>query len=285
MDNDRFQPQPKVDQTTETKVKTGKDPFAEPPIKDYSHLLSAKARPSKKQHRTMRIVGLVLLLVIVLGVGAYFGYKRFHKTPPAQPAATVQKQTATSNNAAPPTIPTQSHTSAGYGVTFNYPTSWSVLDNGSTSLNIDSPVMALTAANGSSVSGKIVVAFAPQGQVPASFGTAAATAVLPSQLVKYSNPTSSQRAQTYLSFLQYAATKTIGGLDGIYITGNYGYQKGQDIPRTDVSNLNPIVTVTFGSCTNGTCTTPTPITIKSTMWSDSSFSAPITTILTSLSFQ
>jgi hypothetical protein len=146
--------------------------------------------------------------------------------------------------------------------------------------------MKLTDAQGQAVTAQIFMTMVPQGQVPAVFGNTDATAVLTSQLIKYTNPTSSQRAQTYLSFVQYASTVTLGGLDGLYVTGNYGYQKDQNIPRTDVVNLNPLVTITFGKCSDATCATgATPLTIASTDWNSSSLSAPILSLLTSLSFQ
>jgi hypothetical protein len=126
----------------------------------------------------------------------------------------------------------------------------------------------------------------PQGQPPKDFDAGNAVAVRDSEKVSYTKPTPSQRAQTYLSFVQYAATTTHGALDGIYITGNVGYKKTQPIPKTDVAARDPIVGITFVKCANDACSgaVPTPLSIKASEWDNNSFKAPIKTMLTSLAF-
>jgi hypothetical protein len=134
------------------------------------------------------------------------------------------------------------------------------------------------------VLGKIIMLVQPQGAIPSDFGTGNAVAVRDSQLLKYSNPSASQLAQTYLSFIQYDSATISGTLNAIYITGNYGYQKDQIIQRADIATLNPLVTITFGQCATAACSNVGDLSIQANDWNNSALSTPIFTILKSLSF-
>ena len=126
---------------------------------------------------------------------------------------------------------------------------------------------------------------AQKGYVPKAFSSGS-VAVLSSQKIAFDSPTTQQAADTYISFVQYPTTNIKGGLDGIYVTGNYGYQKYQNIPSTNIASIDPFVDVTFYSCANSSCPTTSrqPLTISARDWSDSSFSSPILLILKSFSF-
>ncbi|HSX37052.1 MAG TPA: hypothetical protein VLG13_02970 [Patescibacteria group bacterium] len=236
-----------------------------------------------QRNRTGLIV-VTALLVLAVGAGAYWKFGR-HKTA-AHTAASTQSTTKkpVASNVAPK-VETQEFNSSTFNVSFNYPKDWTVTDTGTPPLTVISPTTQLVAANGQTVSGKIIMTIQQTGQVPVAFGSANATAVVDSQKVSYTQPTPSQRAQTYLTFVQYAATTTSNALDGIYITGDFGYQKGQDIPKTDVAKPNPLVTVTFAKCSNTACSGTTALSIKASDWGDQTFQAPIKTLLTSLAFE
>jgi hypothetical protein len=107
-------------------------------------------------------------------------------------------------------------------------------------------------------------------------------AVLDSQLLNYTAPATGQQASAYISFLNYANSKT-SGIDGIYVTGNSGYLTGQQAPKTDIAAVNPIISFTFAKCANKTCTgNTTPLTIATSSWSAKNFSSPLLAILKSL---
>ena len=126
---------------------------------------------------------------------------------------------------------------------------------------------------------------ANQGQNLNVFDKGNATAVLASQKIAYTSPTQNQRANTYLSFLQYASTTQNGALDGVYITGDNGYQKGQDVPKSDVAGITPLVSVTFIQCANSACSgSTTALSVAASAWSDTSLSGPVTKMLESLAF-
>jgi hypothetical protein len=236
----------------------------------------------QKSHKKATIISLVVLTLVVGLVWLLIPGKTTPKTQ--SNTSHFIAQTKTQNKA--PTIATQSYSSAAFGVSFNYPTNWAIVDSGNGVMTITSPPLQLNDASHQSVTGFITVTFHSQGQLLAAFTAGSDLAVLNSQTINYTQPTADQTADTYLSFVQYSSTSIKGGMDGVYVTGNYGYQEDQVIPSSDVASLNPLIMVTFTKCGNSRCTTNlTPLTIAASDWSDSSFQAPITTLLSSLSFQ
>jgi hypothetical protein len=274
--------QPEENNTPKNNAASHDKDFKELPIKDFSYVNTNTKPPNRSKHRLLIII-LVVVIAIVVG-GLFILKNRKVKPETTQGTKTAVTHQTASNTVVTPSAPLKTYSSTPFNLEVKYPESWVVSQNGATSLNISSPVTQLKNAKGQSVEGEILVSVLPTGQIPAAFGTGDGAAVLSSQLVSYASPTVNQRAQTYLSFVQYATTTTLGGLDGIYITGNYGYQKDQTIPRTDLTGLSPLVAVTFEQCADTSCTTPVALTIQSSVWQDSSFSAPILNILKSFSF-
>lgn len=240
----------------------------------------------KKTNRSKWWAGLIVGLIVLLAL-AWWGYMYLktrqvrHNMPAVQSKTAVKPRPAVQT----PSIPSASHTALAYGATFSYPASWTVVDSGSAPLTLTSPAINLVAANGQTVLGQAVMTMSKQGSLPTAF-TATSVAVLTSQKVKYSNPTGSQAAATYISFVQYPSTTIKGGLDGIFLTGNYGYQKDQTIPSADIAKINPLIDYTFFSCASVICPAATrqPLTISSTNWSEGSISAPILLTIKSFSF-
>lgn len=256
-----------------------KDPYQELPIKDFSYV-NTQNHPAKKskQNIVWIIVGIAALLV--LGSGAFL-YGHYTKPKPKVVKQThkVVASKSTYNSSAP----TTNYTSTAFGLTVTYPNNWAVSSIGNTSITITSPETTLTSDIGSSVMGRILVNILGQGQVPAGFG-AGSVAVLDSQVVAFANPTASQAAQTYISFVQYPATTVKGGLDAIYVTGNNGYQKDGPIPTSDVNKISPLIFVSFQQCKDIQCSEVKTLTIASTMWSNTNFSNTILNIIKSFTF-
>ena len=259
-----------------------KDPFKELPIKDFSYINNSNSAPAKSKRWPLVIA--ICLVIVILAGGAGYYLLRAHK-PKLTNTNTVSSSSSPNtlqNN--PANIPTTSYSSSDFGLNVNYPKTWSLTSNGTTSMTITSPIVQLTSDKGKTLSGKIVLNVTPQGQIPAAFGSANATAVVKSELVSYSNPTPSQRAQTYVSYVQYASTSILGGLDGIYVTGNDGYVKGQNIPLSDLSGLTPLVNISFVQCESANCLKPTSLSISSASWANSSYKVVVLNIIKSFSF-
>lgn len=240
----------------------------------------------KKAKKSKWWVWVVLLIVIVLGLGAwaYKSYKTPTKKAIATKQATIQTKPAAPIPAAP-SIPTSSHTSSAYGLTFNYPTSWSVVDSGSAPLLVTSPVISLTSDSGQLVNAEVMMTISKPNLLPPGF-TSSSVAVLASQKIAYTKPAPTQAADTYLSFVQYPATNIRGGLDGIYVSGNYGYQMDQVIPAANIDQINPTIYFSFYACASSTCPISTRqlMTISINEWNLASFKEPILLILKSLYF-
>ncbi len=258
----------------------------------------------KSKRKWPKVVGWTLLgLVLAAGIGAggYWVVKHKMNRKPAQTvlqqapasanssskaAAAGSNPASTANNS--PSNSTKPYNSSNFNLSFNYPDGWTVSDTGNGKLTVTSPTMQLTAADGSSQTGEVIMSIQKQAAADLSmFKQGSAVAVLASQKVMYANPTSTQRAQTYLSFLQYAATTTKGGLDGVYVTGDLGYAYAQQVPESDITKIDPLIRVMFGGCTvsGKTCSSTSPLTISSQMWSNSDFSGPIESMLESLQIQ
>lgn len=239
----------------------------------------------KRKRPVLKVVVwiVVVLLILAAAGGAYYTLSR--KTSNKNPGSSNQQSTQSKSQSVI-TVPTTNYASSNFNLSFNYPQGWNVSDPGSGKLTVTSPSMQLKSANGQMQSGQVVMTI--QNESSANFGMFSqgnAVAVLGSQHVNYSNPSQTQRASTYVSFLQYASTTAHGGLDGVYVTGDSGYQAGQSIPEVDITKVDPVITVTFTQCNGSTCNSPKALTVDSSMWSDSSFSGPIMKMIESLAIQ
>lgn len=239
----------------------------------------------KKKHTALRIVVWVIVVLVVLAA-AVGGYYALGRKSPAKASSNSKQQSSQSKNQATINTSTMQYASTNFNLSFNYPQGWNVSDTGNGKLTVTSPTMQLTAANGQSQSGQVVMTIQNESSANFSmFSQGNAVAVLSSQHVSYSNPTQTQRASTYVSFLQYVTTTAHGGLDGVYVTGDSGYQQGQSIPEVDITKVDPVITVTFNQCSDTNCASPKALTIDSSMWSDSNFSGPILKMVESLAIQ
>lgn len=239
--------------------------------------------PPKKPSKAKWVV--LVLAILVVGVGGYWGYNKFLAKEAAP--TTVQKTTIPDKTTTPTAAAaTKTYESTAMGLTFAYPETWTVNEaTGNKVITASSPLQDLKTADGQTTKGKIVLTIAPKGQNLTAFASGDAVAVRDSAKTSYSNPNSTQRAATYLSFLQYNSTTTKGALDAVAVTGDYGYQKFQTIPKTDIATIDPLLMITFIKCSDEKCANATPLSIPATMWDTTTFSKPLATMLTSLHIQ
>lgn len=223
------------------------------------------------------LYGLIAILIIALGAGGYwFGFhknKKQTQTPSAAQSTTSSQQQ--SDNTA--SAATKHYDSANFNLGIDYPADWMLSDNGGGKMTVTSPSLSLKSANGQPVNAREILTITPKGQNLGAFDAGSATAVMDSEKVAYTKPTQTQRGNTYLSFLQYSKTTTTGALDGVYITGDAGYQKGQDIPKSDIANVDPEIVLSFSGADGQ------PLSIAASNWDVDTFSGPIKKMLTSLS--
>lgn len=258
------------------------DPYAEIPVKDFSYSSNQDLPKKKKPKLLSKTTLMISLIVVILAAIAVAVILLLPSNKP--PKKTTKPSTATSSTSSFLSFnPSTNYVSSNFNLSVNYPKSWKLNDQTS-ALTITSPVTTLTNDQGKDVSSKILVSVFNQGQIPSAFGTSGSVAVLNSVIVPYSNPAGDQAAQTYVSFVQYPSTTVLGGLDAIYVTGNDGYQKDQTIPNSDITGIDPLVIFSFLGCNDSACTTTSPLTISSTVWSKTAFSTLITDIIKSFVF-
>jgi len=236
------------------------------------------------------VLGLSLLVILAIIVGgAYFVFT--HQVKSTKKVLTVKTVTASArvhaSSSSVSKVPTTSYASSSYGATFSYPTTWKLVNNGPGSpLEVISPIENLINENGQKVPAEIILTLANQATTPSAFGNNSA-AVLTSLRLNYRHASASQAASTYISFVQYPSTTVVGGLNAIYVTGNYGYQKYQLIPVSQVDQVDPLIYYSFVQCPSATsCPTASskPLVISSTEWSDTNFSEPILNTIGSFNF-
>jgi len=249
------------------------------------YLRSVAPQPKKPKRKWPKVLTWTLLALVLLGGIGGGVYWQFFRN---KPATTTQTPTTESNTQAPTNnkiaTATKHHDSTNFSLSFDYPEDWTVTDEDGDMLTVTSPTLQLKDATGESVNGQIVLTITQKGQKLQAFEEGNATAVRKSEKIAYTKPTPAQRANTYLSFLRYATTASTDTLDGIYITGDYGYQVDQAIPKVDAAKLDPLVTVTFKKCSNNTCDTAEPLGVASSSWDDAAFATPIKKMLKSLTF-
>jgi lipopolysaccharide export system protein LptC len=229
---------------------------------------------------------LIIVLLLLLAVGAIYWFMIR-----AQPAKAPTKKTAGSSQTSSSTanLSTTHYDSSNFNLGFDYPKSWKVSDtSGSGKLTVTSPAMKLIDSDNQKVDGQIVMAIRDKTQKLSEFDKGNAAAILDSEKITYTKPSETQRGNTYISFLNYASStgSNAAGIDGIYVTGDAGYQKDQAVPAADISKIDPVTDVTFVKCSDSQCTgTGLALTLDVSNWQDSSFSKPIKTMLQSMNIQ
>jgi hypothetical protein len=248
---------------------------------DYSRFVPPVGKQLKsKKHRILNSLVVFLTILLVVG-GGYWLFK--HTSKRVQPTSNIGQSTPKSVFAST----TKQYQSIAFGLTFNYPSDWTVAeDDVANNITAHSLPMSLMAGDGSKTTGEVVLSVDTSGQTLTMFDKGNAVAILSSVKISYTQPSSTQRAQTYMSFLQYATTSENGALDSIYLTGDFGYQKGQAIPEVDVSKVDPLIRISFLKCSGTACSSKsTPLSIQGTVWNDTNFSQPLENMLKSFVFQ
>ena len=236
------------------------EPISEIPIKYYGDNQPGKRlKPPKKSRKSLFIFISIVAVCLIVLIVVYFAAP----SPKNNSKTSTNSKTSSNTNNGPKTL---SFNSVSSSLSFNYLSTWAVNDNNNGLITISSPVTSLNLASGSKTTGQVVITINEQTNIPKQFGNYS-VALSNSTQISYSNPTQTQRNQTYLTYVQYPATTISGGLDAIYVTGDYAYPKNNVIPETDIAKLNPLIIVSFQSCQDSSCQKNTPVTVSSSTYS------------------
>ncbi|HSW80585.1 MAG TPA: hypothetical protein VLG47_07450 [Candidatus Saccharimonadales bacterium] len=261
---------------------------------DYSQY-TALRKPKKNWKKVLLWILVALFAIGGVAAGGYVLMKQKNSSPNIQlkqnnnssGPGSVRSGNSNNNQQQNQSAPgTKDYTSSNLQVSFSYPEKWTVDDTSGSKLTVTSPMQKLTDASGQPQDVKIIMRIEKQDAADMSdFKKGDAAAVLQSEKIDYDKPTGTQRANTYISFVQYSTTTTKGALDGIYVTGNLGYTYAQAIKETDIAKIDPLVRVVFVKCADTNCTNSSETNISSDEWKNKDFSQPITDMFKSLSFQ
>lgn len=241
--------------------------------------------PDKRRNPIWRklAIGLVALVVLLSLAGAAYWFikNRQSTNEPASNADTVQNGNQLAQAASQITAKTKHYVSQNFRLEFDYPEDWTASDDNSEEISVLSPDIKLTSTEGQPVIGQIYFRVRANGQKLQGLEGGNATAVRASVKIAYTKPTQVQRDSTYISLLRYAGT--MEGLDGVYITGDLGYQKDQAIPEIDIEKVNPIISIEFYRCPDSGCVEVSGINgIGVASWDDKNISGPLESMLKSL---
>lgn len=213
---------------------------------DYIHNLE----PVKAQKKKRKIKGIIFIALVVLaaiGAGVYFLVLRKQPAPSSQnsnqQAATQQQPVESVDEELSEHLVSQD-----IQLSIDHPKTWQKDDSTQGLLTLQSPAAQITTSDGSKTSGKVTITIVTAGSAVPKFAKPVGKAAVDSQKIAYAQPSQSQRKETYLSFVGFDGST---GVDAIYITGDAGYKKGQDIPKTDVAKSEPIIGVSFVKCDGG----------------------------------
>jgi len=154
-------------------------------------------------------------------------------------------------------------------------------DTAGSKLAITSPALQLQDSNKQTFAGQIVFTVQSRQTSLPLFAPGHAVAAMASQKLTYKSPTPNQRAQTYLTYVNYNGVNST--IDALYITGDNGYTVTQGIPEGDMTKDDPLVSISFLKCADTACKTPgTATSISAGDWQNSSLSKPLISLLQSL---
>lgn len=253
----------------------------EPPVdfvqRANEYAVSRKGRPYGK------IIFILLVLILAAAAVYWFGFKENKQA--ANSSASSNKQSS-GQAASSASQSTTHYDSPNFNLSFDYPSTWKVKDEGGGELTVTSPPMSMTDSLNQSTTGKIVMTIRSKARPLTEFGDGNAIAIRQSDKITYTKPTSTQRHNTYISFVNYANGTDATGMDGVYVTGDYGYKANQDVLKTDFAKVDPRISITFQECNTAKCAgKTTPLTINASSWDNSDFSDPLLAMLESLAIE
>jgi len=241
---------------------------------------SAEPRSPKKR-RWPLVIGIVLLIALLGGAAYYWFAVRNNNSSQSTSSAPADTHTSTTPEvpSQPANVPTKHYDSTTFSLSFDYPETWKVAET-TDKLTVTSPASQLPAVDGTTKSGQVVVVVQNKQTTIPNYPTAGALAALTSDKLTYTHPSSIQRAQTYLSYLSYHTATT---LDTMYITGDHGYQEGQQIPMSDLVQSDPLISVGFTSCTSATsCANGQAMSLLASAWHSSPLATNVVNLLQSI---
>ena len=234
-------------------------------------------REEPERKRRWPLVLFVIVIIAAASAGAYWlGIQNGAKRQLASSAQKAQQQAKQKAEAAVPiSTQTKHYSSTNFGLAFDYPSNWTVNDTAG-ELTVTSAPTPLMTAVGSNSNANVVVTIRNQQTSIAGFPAKGAVASLASDIIKYTQPSPAQRAQSNLSYLSYTGPTD---LDALFLTGDKGYQQGQAVSMSDIVQGNPLISVGFEK---GGAGSSDFVTLQTSSWKSSQAAKAVTSLLESI---
>jgi len=236
------------------------------------------SHPQQSRKRRWWIIA-VIILALLLAVGGTAAYLfHYKKQTPAQPTQQSSQQSSQTPQPTPtPSGDTSSSTYVSNGkdlnLSFTYPANWTVTPPSGNNPNdqaitLNSPLVSLTSASSQATTGKVVVAIRPGATMASELASDKAIASQASVQFAYTKPTASQHQYPFLTFVNLEGGQNPSGFDEVIITGVTSFAKGQSILPESVTQIDPLITARFYTCSTSSCDTSasSSLVITNTTW-------------------
>ena len=234
---------------------------------EYGDEYSAGQTPIEPPKRSWRapilIAGAVAVVLLAGGAAYWFVALRQTKAPEI---ATTTPTTAQVQPSVPDDTSAQGsslqYVSNGkdLNLSFTYPAGWTVSPPSNSNqadqqIIVTSPLVSMVSASNQSATGRVVVSIRPGTAALSELAGDKATAGQASSQIAYSKPTSSQHQYPYLTFIHLSGgTNSAGAFEEVMITGVTSFAKDQAVTSLSLSQLDPIISARFYTCSDQTCT-------------------------------
>jgi cytoskeletal protein RodZ len=235
------------------------------------------SHPKQPRKHHWWIVAIIIIVVIALIVGGTAIYLLHYKKQ--TPAQSTQQSTQQSSQQPMPT-PSGSTSSSTYtsngkdlNLSFTYPSNWSATPPSGNNPNdqaitLNSPLVSLASANGQATTGKVVVAIRPGATTASELASDKAVTSQASVQFAYTKPTASQHQYPFLTFVNLEGGQNPNSFDEVIITGVTSFAKGQSVLPESVTQIDPLITARFYTCSTSSCDTSasSSLAITNTTW-------------------
>jgi hypothetical protein len=187
-----------------------------------------------KPRRSLKKPLIILVVVLVIAAIGYGGYKLFfgsNTTPPQTNQAPQQNTSQQATNKlttgdVPKSTDTKEYKSETLGFTLTYPTTWTVSTTTDNGVRVTSPDFKFRTVEGKAVSGNFRLYIRTQARESDSKYIGRGVAIIPSEKLTYTKPTSTQRKDTLVSSFGLDTTNNFAFL---LVAGNFQLAKGDSL--------------------------------------------------------
>jgi cytoskeletal protein RodZ len=263
---------------------------------------SVQPQPSHKHgHKRSghKVLVMTIIIVVLLAAAAGYWFLKYHSKPTSVTTTTststageVKTQSVTppvsATEVAPANTTQYTSTQSNLNLSFDYPTDWTVSPkqtsaSATTPITVTSPSVSIATADGTTVTGKVIVTIRAGG---AAIGELSTTAVAAQDSVQmaYTHPTATQRQYPYLTFVHFSSgSKTDGAFEEVIVTGGDQFTKNDSITSDGLGNVDPLITASFYSCDAADCSTPSvgTLAISNTIWQNAALFQTTATLFAS----